>query len=104
MDWSVVSITVLSAIAYGLIFFAKAYMTKEPKPPFDPYKFLATMAVALLIGIVFAFNGTIFNEAAFLSQMMEWGFYVAMIETILKALVGALGKQWPTSFPNPPNA
>lgn len=98
MDWLVVILTVISAVAYGLIFFFKAWMTQEPKPPFDTYKFGATMIVAIVIGTVFAFNGVTFNEAAFLSQMAEWGFYVAMVETILKALMGAIGGTWPTSI------
>lgn len=92
MDWVVVIATILSAAAYGLIFWWKARQTQDPPPPFDPYKFVSTLIVAVIIGLIVAFSGATFNEALFLAQMAEYGFYVAMIETILKAILPNL---WP---------
>lgn len=99
MDATVVIATMLSAIGYGLIYYWKAWQTQDPKPPFDTYKFTATLIVALLVGLIVAFSGKTLDEALFLAQMAEYGFYVAMVETILKAIFSLIGKQWPTSFP-----
>lgn len=96
MDWTVVIATMLSAAGYGLVYWWKSRQTQTPPPPFDAYKFAATMGIALVIGLISAFTGATFNEAIFLQQMAEYGFYVAIVETILKAL---FGKAWPTSLP-----
>jgi len=99
MDWIVVIATVVSAVAYGIIFWWKARQTQDPPPLFDAYKFAATLLVAIAIGVISAFSGATFNEEYFLLQMGAYAGYVAMVETILKALVGLLGRTWPTSFP-----
>jgi len=101
MDWTVVIATVISAAVYGIIFWWKAQQTQDPPPPFDTYKFAATLFVAIIIGVISAFSGATFNEEYFLLQMGAYAGYVAMVETILKALVGLLGKTWPTSYPKP---
>ncbi len=88
MDWIVVLATVFSAAAYGIIFWWKARQTQDPTPPFDAYKFVATLIVALIIGLISAFTGSTFNEEYFLLQLGAYAGYVAMIETILKALFG----------------
>lgn len=97
MDIKIVLFTVIAAAIYGLIFFFKAWMTMTPKPPFDLYKFMATIGIAIVIGAIAAFTGVTLDEAAFLTQMAEYGFYVAMVETILKAL---LKGEWPAQFTN----
>lgn len=96
MDWSVVIFAVFSAAVYGIIFFFRAWMTQDPKPPFDTYKFGATLIVAMVIGIIAGIAGTPLTELDFLSQMAAYAGYVAMIETILKTI---FGKAWPTSYP-----
>lgn len=96
MDWSVVIAVMLSAAAYGLIFWWKARQTQDPPPPFDPYKFASTMIVALIIGLITAFSGQTLTEEYFLIQIGSYAGYVAMIETILKAL---FPKLWPLRNP-----
>jgi len=96
MDWTVVIFTVFSAAIYGVIFFGKAWMTQDPKPPFDIYKFGATMVVAIIIGIIVGIAGMPLTELDFLTQMAAYAGYVAIVETILKTI---FGKAWPTSFP-----
>ena len=98
MDVTVVIATILSAAVYGIIFWWKARQGQDPPPPFDAYKFGATMVVALIVGIIAAFSGITLSETDFLLQMGAYAGYVAMVETILKAL---FGKVWPTSFPDP---
>ena len=98
MDWTIVIFTVGSAIVYGGTFFIKAYMTADPKPPFDRYKFMATLVVAAIIGVIAAFSGATLNEAEILTQHGQYAGYTAIVETLLKAIVG---KAWPTSFPEP---
>ena len=98
MDWTVVIATMFSAAAYGLIFWWKARQTQEPPPPFDLYKFVSTLIVALIIGVISAFSGVTFTEEYFLLQMGAYAGYVAMIETILKALLPNI---WPLKNPNP---
>lgn len=95
MDVTVVIATILSAAVYGIIFWWKARQGQDPPPPFDAYKFGATMVVALIIGTIAAFSGIKLSETDFLLQIGAYAGYVAMVETILKAL---LGKAWPTSF------
>jgi hypothetical protein len=101
MDWTVVIATLLSAAAYGIIFWWKARETSEDPVPFDAYKFTATMIIALIIGLITAFSGQSLTEEYFLIQMGSYAGYVAMVETILKALVSLIGGRWPTSFPKP---
>ncbi len=96
MDWTLVILTVVSAIVYGGIFFIKAYMTTDPKPPFDRYKFTATLVVAALIGVIAAFSGATLNEGELIAQLGQYAGYTAIVETLLKAIIG---KAWPTSFP-----
>jgi len=98
MDWIIVIATVLSAAAYGIIFWWKARQTQDPPPPFDVYKFAATMVVAIIVGLIAVFSGQTLTEEYFLLQIGAYAGYVAMIETILKAL---FGEAWPTSFPEP---
>ncbi len=98
MDWTLVIFTVVSAIVYGSVFFIKAYMTTDPKPAFDRYKFTATLVVAAIIGVIAAFSGATLNEAEFLAQLGQYAGYTAIVETLLKAIIG---KAWPTSFPEP---
>ena len=95
VDYTVIIATILSAVAYGLIFFWKARQGQDPPPPFDAYKFGATMIVAIIIGVIAAFSGITLTEADLILQMGAYAGYVAMLETILKAL---FGKAWPTSF------
>lgn len=99
MDWSVVIFTVFSAAVYGVIFFGKAWMTQDPKPPFDIYKFGATLVVAVIIGVITGLTGSPLTELDFLTQMAAYAGYVAIIETMLKAIFGRVGRAWPTSFP-----
>lgn len=96
MDWTIIVFTVISAAIYGGIFFIKAYLTTEPKPPFDTYKFMATLVVAIIIGVIATFSGATLNEAELIAQLGQYAGYTAIVETLLKAL---LGKAWPTSFP-----
>lgn len=98
MDWIVVIATILSAAAYGIIFWWKARQTQTPPPPFDPYKFVSTLIVALIIGLIAAFSGQTLTEELFLLQIGSYAGYVAMIETILKALIP---NRWPLTNPNP---
>ncbi len=95
VDNYVILATILSAAVYGLIFWWKARQGQDPPSPFDRYKFAATLVVALIIGIIAAFSGISLSETDFLLQMGAYAGYVAMVETILKAL---FGKAWPTSF------
>ena len=95
VDYNVIIATIFSAVAYGLIFWWKARQGQDPPPPFDAYKFAATLGVALLIGVIAAFSGITLTEADLILQMGAYAGYVAMLETILKAL---FGKAWPTSF------
>ncbi|KKK69763.1 hypothetical protein LCGC14_2930790 [marine sediment metagenome] len=98
MDIQVLALTVIGAIAYGFLFFAKAYTTQTPKPPFDTYKFVATIVVSIIIGAIAGITGTPLTETDFLTQLVAYGAYVATIETMLKAI---FGNRWPTSFPTP---
>lgn len=97
MDLLIVILTVIAAAIYGIIFFFKAWMTTIPKPPFDYYKFGATLIVAIIVGLIAAFSGATLDEAMFLAQMAEYGFYVAMVETILKGLFQG---KWPAKYSN----
>lgn len=95
MDWTTVVFAVIAAAVYGIIFFAKAWLTMDPKPPFDPYKFGATLVVAIIVGLIAGMSGSTLTEAEFLIQMGAYAGYVAMLETLLKAL---LKGRWPAKF------
>jgi len=98
MDWTIIVFAVISAAIYGGIFFIKAYLTTDPKPSFDTYKFIATLVVAATIGVIAALSGATLNEAELIAQLGQYAGYTAIVETLLKAF---LGKMWPTSFPEP---
>lgn len=97
MDWSTVIFAILGAAVYGIIFFIKAWVSMDPKPPFDPYKFGATLIVSFIIGLIAGMTGVPLTEADFLVQMGAYAGYVAMLETLLKALIGA---KWPAKYIN----
>jgi len=97
MDWTTVILAVIAAAIYGIIFFIKAWATTDPKPPFDPYKFGATLIVAVVVGFIAGVSGTSLTEAEFLIQMGAYAGYVAVLETLLKTL---FQEKWPTKYPN----
>ena len=99
MDFNAYTVlfAVLGAAAYGIIFFIKAWVAMDPKPPFDPYKFGATLGVAIIIGLIAGMTGAPLTEADFLVQMGAYAGYVAILETLLKAL---LGSKWPAKYAN----
>ena len=97
MDFTAVGIAVISAVVYALIFFAKARENApDPKPPFDTYKVLATIAVAIAVGFIAGMTGVPLTEADLLTQLGAYAGYIAMLETLLKAL---FPNSWPTSLP-----
>jgi len=88
MDVTTVLYAIIAALIYGLTFYIHNRQLGEA---FDPAKLLATLIVALFIGIVMAVTGNPITEFDIWAQLIAYAGLVAVIETWIKILLG-LGK------------
>ncbi len=97
MDWSNIIIAIIGALGFAISGYWKNWAASPPpKPPFDYYKFLATIAVGAGIGIFGALMGVTITEQYVGAQLMVYAAAVTLIENLLK---GLLGTRWPSSTP-----
>ncbi len=101
MDWSNIVIAMVAAMGFAISGFWKNWLgAPDPKPPFDYYKFAATIVVGVGIGLVGAFTGIVITEQYVIAQVLSYVAVATLVENFLKGIVRALGKQWPTLYPH----
>ncbi|KKN41107.1 hypothetical protein LCGC14_0726680 [marine sediment metagenome] len=102
MDWSNILLAMLAAAGFAASGFWKNWFgAPTPKPPFDLYKFVATIVVGAGIGLVGVLMGVTITEQYLIGQLVSYVAVVTLVENILKGIIRALGKRWPTSHPTP---
>jgi len=95
VDYSAVIYSVLASIAYGALFYLKAEFPdvaydnidlKDILERFDYKKFLATLIVGILVGVVSAWQGDVVTPENFQIKMAIYATYIITVENVLKII------------------
>jgi len=76
-------ISALSAAVYSFIFYAKS-KASDPDEKFNQFKFMATIAVGIAVGIGYRLAGEGFSQDTISNQLTLYAGTVALVETVLK--------------------
>jgi len=80
-------LAVIGALIYSLLWYSRQVVdpTKET-PEFEPLKLISTLIVGACIGLVSVLSGTEISQAGIEAQLASYGFLVAIVEQIGKAV------------------
>lgn len=80
-------IAVGGALIYSLLWYSRLVIdpTKET-PEFEPWKLVSTLVVGACIGLVSVLSGIDITQAGIEAQLASYGFLVAAVEQVGKAL------------------
>lgn len=95
--WLALIFSIVGSFFYALIWYAKTWATTNPPEPFSYTKFAATLIVGGAIGVIFWLSGSPETQENFVDQIVAYGAVTAVVETILKAVLGKLGVKYPGS-------
>lgn len=87
-------ITVGYAVLAAIIYAVFGYLKSTTQEGFQPVKFISTIAIGAIIGIVFAFGGLEVTQEAVAIQLAAYAGMTAVIEDIVKSI-------WRRIFPEP---
>ena len=100
MDWSNIVLAMIAAAGFAISGFWKNWLgAPEPKPPFDYYKFAATIIVGMGIGLIGTLMGITITEQYYVAQALSYVAVTTIVQNFLKGVFRALEIQWPTSLP-----
>ena len=87
IEFQSVIVAVAAASLYSLLWFSRQVVdpTKET-PKFDPWKMGATLVIGACIGLVSVITGIEISQAGIEAQLTSYGFLVAVVEQVGKAL------------------
>jgi len=87
IEFQPVIVAVAAALLYSLLWFSRQVVdpTKET-PKFDPWKMGATLVVGACIGLVSVITGIEITQAGFEAQLTSYGFLVAVVEQVGRAI------------------
>ena len=80
-------LAVIGALIYSLLWYSRQVVdpTKET-PKFEPWKLVSTLVVGACIGLVSVLSGIDITQAGIEAQLASYGFLVAAVEQVGKAL------------------
>ena len=80
-------IAVGGSLIYSLLWYSRQVIdpTKET-PDFKPWKLVSTLVVGACIGLVSVISGVDITQAGIEAQLTSYGFLVAVVEQVGKAL------------------
>jgi len=80
-------IAVGGSLIYSLLWYSRQVIdpTKET-PEFKPWKLVSTLVVGACIGLVSVLSGIDITQAGIEAQLASYGFLVAVVEQVGKAL------------------
>lgn len=80
-------LAVIGALIYSLLWYSRQVVdpTKET-PEFKPWKLVSTLVVGACIGLVSVLSGIDITQAGIEAQLTSYGFLVAAVEQVGKAL------------------
>jgi len=80
-------IAVGGSLIYSLLWYSRQVIdpTKET-PKFEPWKLVSTLVVGACIGLVSVLSGIDITQAGIEAQLVSYGFLVAAVEQVGKAL------------------
>ena len=84
-----VLLAVLSGIIYGGLFYWKNTIGEDPEA-FNWIKFTATLVVAAIVGGVAGATGNVVTQTTVDLQVAAYGFYVIILDQILKIVYKSL--------------
>ncbi len=87
-------ITVGYAILAAIVYAVFGYLKSTTQEGFEPTKFLSTIAIGAIIGVVFAFSGLQVTQEAVAIQLAAYAGLTAVIEDVVKSI-------WRRIFPEP---
>jgi len=85
VDIATVATSILAAVVYAASMYLKKNLSDNPQS-FDPLKFLSTVIVGAIVGIVMCQSGTQVTEQDFETQLATYAGLVAVVENVLKIL------------------
>ena len=87
VEFQSVIVAVAAALLYSLLWFSRQVVdpTKET-PKFDPWKMGATLVIGACIGLVSVISGIEISQAGIETQLTSYGFLVAVVEQVGRAI------------------
>lgn len=87
IEFQPVIVAVAAALLYSLLWFSRQVVdpTKET-PQFDPWKMGATLVIGACIGLVSVISGIEISQAGIEAQLTSYGFLVAVVEQVGRAI------------------
>lgn len=87
IEFQSVIVAVAAALLYSLLWFSRQVVdpTKET-PKFDPWKMGATLVIGACIGLVSVISGIEITQAGIEAQLTSYGFLVAVVEQVGRAI------------------
>ena len=87
IEFQPVIVAVAAALLYSLLWFSRQVVdpTKET-PKFDPWKMGATLVIGACIGLVSVISGIEISQAGIEAQLTSYGFLVAVVEQVGRAI------------------
>ena len=87
IEFQQVIVAVAAALLYSLLWFSRQVVdpTKET-PKFDPWKMGATLVIGACIGLVSVISGIEITQAGIEAQLTSYGFLVAVVEQVGRAI------------------
>ena len=87
IEFQSVIVAVAAALLYSLLWFSRQVVdpTKET-PQFDPWKMGATLVIGACIGLVSVISGIEITQAGIEAQLTSYGFLVAVVEQVGRAI------------------
>lgn len=87
IEFQPVIVAVAAALLYSLLWFSRQVVdpTKET-PKFDPWKMGATLVIGACIGLVSVITGIEITQAGIEAQLTSYGFLVAVVEQVGRAI------------------
>jgi len=82
-----VAAAVVAALLYSLLWFSRQVVDPTVETPkYDPWKLISTLVLGACIGLASAFSGIEVSQASVEVQLTSYGFLVAVIEQVGKAV------------------
>ncbi len=85
-----------AAFLYSLLWYSRQVIDPtKPTPDFDPFKLVSTIFVGICVGILTVLSGASLTQAGLEAQLLSYGFIIALVEQVGKALYRAILVKFP---------
>ena len=86
MDYNTILVSVGASVLYSLLWYSRQVVDPtKPTPAYDFWKLGATIVVGAVVGIIAIISGVEVTQVGIESQLLAYGFVIAVIEQVGKA-------------------